>query len=427
MPFPRPYRLWLLLSLLLPGCAAVEDDMVTVEFWAMGREGEVVQALLPEFERTHPGIRVRVQQLPWSAAHEKLLTAFAGDALPDLCQLGSTWVPEFIALGALEDLSPWLADTPEVDPDDFFPGNWDANTQDGHVYGLPWYVDTRLLFYRRDLLARAGYAAPPTTWAEWQGALQRVKEVAGAGNYAILLPINEYDQPIIFGLQQQESMLRENGTYGNFRSEAFRRSFTFYIDMFRNGWAPALRNTQISNVWQEFANGYFSFYITGPWNIGEFRRRLPAELQDAWMTAPMPGPESGTPGASLAGGSSLVLFRQAARKPEALAFIAYLARPDVQARFHALTGNLPARKSAWEDSLLVHNPYAHAFREQLQYVKPPPKVPEWERIADQIRIQAEAVVNGTRTIDEALERLDRSVDQILEKRRWMLAQQEQAP
>ena len=44
--------------------------------------------------------------------------------------------------------------------------------------------------------------------------------------------------------------------------------------------SPPLTNAnQVSNVWNEFARGYFSFYITGPWNIGEFKRRLPADLQ----------------------------------------------------------------------------------------------------------------------------------------------------
>ena len=75
----------------------------------MGREGEVVSELLPEFERTHPGIKVVVQQLPWSAAHEKLLTAFAGNATPDLCQLGNTWIPEFVALNALDSLDAFAA------------------------------------------------------------------------------------------------------------------------------------------------------------------------------------------------------------------------------------------------------------------------------------------------------------------------------
>ena len=66
----------------------------------MGREGEVLSDLVPAFEEEHPGIRVQVQQIPWSAAHEKLLTAFVGDATPDIAMLGNTWVPEFVALGA---------------------------------------------------------------------------------------------------------------------------------------------------------------------------------------------------------------------------------------------------------------------------------------------------------------------------------------
>ena len=59
----------------------------------MGREGEVVAELIPQFERDNPGIRVEVQQIPWQSAHEKLLTAFAGRVTPDVAQLGSSWVP----------------------------------------------------------------------------------------------------------------------------------------------------------------------------------------------------------------------------------------------------------------------------------------------------------------------------------------------
>ena len=86
----------------LAGCG--DRPQATVRFWAMGREAEVVGQLLPDFERENPDIRVEVQNIPWTAAHEKLLTAFAADALPDLCQLGNTWVPEFATLGALEPL-----------------------------------------------------------------------------------------------------------------------------------------------------------------------------------------------------------------------------------------------------------------------------------------------------------------------------------
>ena len=69
----------------LAGCGRSKADPEgPLEFWAMGREAEVVADLLAAFHARHPSVRVRVQQLPWTAAHEKLLTAFAGDALPDL-------------------------------------------------------------------------------------------------------------------------------------------------------------------------------------------------------------------------------------------------------------------------------------------------------------------------------------------------------
>src|SRR5437870_8941083 len=124
--------------LVAAGCSSRSADQTTVRFWAMGREGEVVVELIPEFERTHPAIRVEVQQLPWSAAHEKLLTAFAGDATPDVCQLGNTWIPEFAALNALEPLDGYVAASPIVDPTDYFAGIWDTNRVGRKLFGVPW-------------------------------------------------------------------------------------------------------------------------------------------------------------------------------------------------------------------------------------------------------------------------------------------------
>ena len=143
---PRRKRLFtqilnysLTLTLLLSACTGSRtSDTTTITFWGFGREGEAVQELVPEFERTHPGIQVRVQQIPWTAAHEKLLTAFVGDAMPDLAQLGNTWVPEFQLLGALEDLDPWVARSESVQRHDFFEGIWETNVIEGVTYGLPW-------------------------------------------------------------------------------------------------------------------------------------------------------------------------------------------------------------------------------------------------------------------------------------------------
>ncbi len=404
-------------ALLLGACSSSRSEPETIRFWAMGREGEIIAQLLPEFERANPGIRVEVQQVPWSAAHEKLLTAFAADALPDLCQLGNTWVPELDALDALAELDSRVADSRVVDPRDYFPGIWDTNVVSGRLRGIPWYVDTRVLFYRSDLLAKAGFDKAPRTWGEWEQALAAVKKVAGP--YAILLPLNEFEPLLAMGLQQRELLLIGDGRRGNFSSPDFRRALDFYAQMFRKGWAPAMSDAAISNVWTEFGRGYFSFYISGPWNIEEFKRRLPPERQRDWMTAPLPGPDG--PGASTAGGSSLVIFRSSRHARAAWRLIEYLSQPAVQVRFHALSGNLPPRRTPWTDPHLARDVYARAFRDQLERARPAPKIPEWKRIVSEMQLTAEQVVAGGADIAQATSALDRRVDAILEKRRWMLA------
>src|SRR5439155_391561 len=287
---PRPSAAGALLLLFgALGCGRDSRGGVVVELWAMGREGEVVAELMPGFERRHPGLRVRVQQIPWSAAHEKLVTAYVGGAMPDVFQAGNTWLPEFAALDALEPL------------------------------------DDR---------------------------------------------------------------------YGDFRSPAFRRAFDFYLDLFRRGLAPGTGEAAVANVYQDFAAGYFALYVSGPWNLGEFRQRLPPGLNGRWATAPLPAPDGGYPGVSLAGGASLAVFRRSPRKDAAWGLIEYLSEPAQQVRFYRLTGDLPARRSAWTEAALERDPQAGAFWTQLEAVRATPKIPAWERIATQITPHADAAVRG---------------------------------
>jgi multiple sugar transport system substrate-binding protein len=399
------------------------DGRVTLRFWAMGAEGEKVQALVHDFEREHPGVHVELQQIPWTAAHEKLLTAHVGGSTPDVAQLGNTWVPEFAALDALAPLDGRVRASATVRPASYFPGIWDTNVVDGVVYGIPWYVDTRVLFYRSDLLKAAGYHSMPSTWAGWTEAMKAIKARMGPRQYPILLPTNEWTYPAAFGLQSGAPLLRADGRYGGFRDRRFRDAFKFYVGLFRQGLAPKMANTQISNLYQEFERGNIAMYITGPWNIGEFTRRMPPAMDGRWATAPLPGPTG--PGLSLAGGASLVVFRKAKQPELAWALVEFLSRRANQVRFYVQTGDLPARREAWEDTALANNRYAHAFRQQLERVAATPKVPEWEQIAVRLQDYSEKAVRNTQTVDAALTSLDRDVDAMLEKRRWLLARRAQ--
>jgi multiple sugar transport system substrate-binding protein len=387
----------------------------------MGNEGEMVRQLLPEFERLHPDIHVEAQQIPWTAAHEKLLTAFAGESTPDVCQLGNTWLPEFSVLHSLEPLDPFLHRSQTTHRDDFFEGVLKMNTIDSILVGVPWYVDTRVLYYRRDLLQDAGYLAPPATWNEVLklcDAIQHSAKAQGVKRYPFFLPTNEWVPAIILGMQSGGNFLRDNNTRGDFSGPQFHRAFQLLAKFYQKEYSPSGMQL-ITNMYDSFSEGLIAMYITGPWNVGEFTRRIPPGLQGEWMTAPLPSMDSTFPGASLPLGTSLVLFRQSQHQEAGWKLIEFLTSREQSIAFYKLTGNLPPRKSAWEDSSLTNNKYIQAFYRQLQRVDPLPQVAEWEQIVIKLQLYVEYIATGTLTVEEALKRFDGEVDQMLEKRRWL--------
>ncbi len=397
-------------------CHRPADQRTVLTFWAMGAEGENIHPLLPAFAAQHPEIDLRVQTIPWGAAHDLLLTAFAGGSHPDVCQLGNTWIPEFQAIGAIQSLQPFLADS-SILADDYFPGIWETNKLNGQVYGIPWYVDTRLLFYRNDLLAEAGYPQPLANWGEWLEASRRIV-ARHPKSYALFLStiFNDWQVPVILILQNGGRLLRDNDCYGAFDEPATLEALSFYCDFFQQN--LAVRNmSEVANIFQGFNDGVFSMMITGPWNVSEMRKRMP-ELQGRWTTAPLPRKING---ASLAGGSSLVIFADTPHARAAWSFIQYLSQTSTQQQFFRLTRDLPAVKAAWRTPEIETDAEIQNFYRQLEDVLPTPKIAEWEQVAVKLQEYLEQVIFQRLTLQEAVQRLNRDVDRILEKRRWMVS------
>lgn len=404
--------------------ARAADELV---FWAMGSEADVADQMLAGFRQAHPDIPVRVQQVPWSAAHEKLLTAFVGGSMPDVFQLGNTWLAEMATLGALEPLDQRVAASPSIARDDYFPGVLDPNVIAGRLVALPWYVDTRLLFYRSDLTAGAKVADAPKSWDQWKAAMEAVRATGGSDaasrRFGAFLPVDEWQVPVILALQRGASLLKDGDTRGNFRSDEVRTAFAFYAGLFAEGLVPTKSEAQVANLYREFAAGYFAYFVTGPWNLVELLRRMPPELATSWATAPMPAPlatEDGSPGASLAGGASLAISATSAHKDAAFKLLEYLSTTTAQADFRMRSGDLPSRRSAWDLRGVPTNARAQAFRVQLEHLVSTPKVPEWERIASKVSYHLERVVRGDTSLDQALADLDADVDAILAKRRELV-------
>ncbi len=404
-------------------CSKENSSEKVIKFWAMGAEAEYVTKLVPEFEKLNPGIKIKVQQIPWTAAQEKLVTAFASDNTPDACQLGNTWIPQFAALDAIVPLDDYVHKSDQINQKKYFPGIWETNVIDKQVFGIPWYMDTRVMFYRKDVFERTGYKDPPKTWVELLDLSQKIKAMhPKEEKYAIYLPTNEWAPFVMFGMEAGSSLLKNENTLGDFSSKEFTEAFKYSIEFHKQNLAP-IGISQVTNVYQAFADEYFSIYISGPWNIPEFKKWMTGNLSDKWMTAPMPGYANEYPGVSLAGGSSLVVFKDSKYKKEVWKFFEYLSEKSTQIEFYKLLNNLPAIKEAWEDPIFKNDPYMQAFYTQFTNVKATPKIPEWEQIAfAKVQQYAELAARNVISIEEALISLDKDVDRILEKRRWIVGE-----
>jgi multiple sugar transport system substrate-binding protein len=201
---------------LLGACSPSTSDRQTIRFWAMGREGEVIAQLLPEFERRNPGIRVQVQQLP--------VDCRARETADRLCRrraAGSVPAWEYLGTGIRgarcpRDLDPLVASSAIIVPEDYFPGIWDTNIVDGRLARNSLVCRYAGAVLPQRPARKAGFDKPPRSWDEWERALAAVKRVAGPSRYAILLPLNEFEPLLALGLQQQEPLLRDDGRWGGF-------------------------------------------------------------------------------------------------------------------------------------------------------------------------------------------------------------------
>ncbi len=377
----------------------------------MGEEGKKLAGLARIFEATRPGVRVEIQAIPWGAAHAKLITAVVGGIPPDISQMGTTWMPEFAAMDALQPLNDRLSGDAEVNEGVFFPGAWQTVSYDGQVLGLPWYVETRCLYWRKDVLASVGYDHAPRTWAELEEV--GLKLAARPHGFPISLPWNDAQSLLMFAWQAGGRVLTEDGRPA-VAEPAFKRGLSFYSDLFRKEISPLGKAGDLDPD-QAFTDerGTVPLYISGPWSVHRMKDLAPTRI-DQWDIAPLP---VGEQSASFLGGCDLVMFRGAKNPDLAWEFLRFCSLTATQVEWFKLSTCLPSRQDAWRDSELAGNRYLKAFGEQLLTAQPTPMVPEWEQIADAIGREMEKAVRGTLTVDQAAEAMNTRIGTILAARR----------
>src|SRR5579864_2736228 len=177
---------------------------VTLQVWAMGDEGDKLgnSDVIQQFQQANPNIKVNVTAIPWNVAHDKLITAVAGKQTPDITQLGTTWAGEFSKLNAMDDVPS------SINKSDFYQAAIDAGSYNGKLVGVPWYVDTRVLYYRTDLAQQAGINQAPQTWDDLNKLAQAYHN--NGAKYGIALSSNNWEEYVPFLYSAGGDIMQDN-------------------------------------------------------------------------------------------------------------------------------------------------------------------------------------------------------------------------
>jgi len=345
----------------------------SIEVWAMGTEGEKLGDFAAAFVEENPDVEVNVTAVPWDAAHDKIATAIAGGTTPDVAMIGTTWMGEFAATGALEP-------TPDlIDPAAFFEGAWETTNVGGTNYGVPWYVETRVLYYRTDLVAEA-----PTDWA---GLTAMAEEAVAAGaTYGVnLQPGQEgaWQTFMPFAWQAGAQVVNDDATEFTLDSPEMVEALTYYQSLFTAGLAPT--DLPEGSLEPDFMAGKIASFVSGPWHVGILKELDAAGMENVAL-APLP---AGEQEASFIGGANLAVFEATDNRDAAWKFVEWLSQPEVQVAWYSEVSDLPAVASAWEDPAIADDPYLTVFGGQLETAVAPPSIPTWEEVASVIDTELE--------------------------------------
>lgn len=392
-----------------PSAALAKTELMV---WAMGSEGKLIREMADDFEKANPEISVVTQSIPWNGAHEKLITSVIGNMPPDVSQLGTTWMSEFYSMQALERLDGYEPSA-GARPGPFFEGAMGTVKFPDGIYGMPWYVDTRVIYYRKDILKKVGYDEFPATWEAAFELLKKIdamKKSCNAPGYAISLsPAGGLDFLAFLYSSGAEVMSGDLKMSAIISKESV-AAFEFYKKIFDAGLAPMETGKDV-DIYNAFETGVYPIFMSGPWMISEIERTKPY-LNGKWTTAKFPAFKTST---SFIGGSNLVVFKGSKHKKEAYKFVEFMGRAENQTKWYKISKDLPANEESWNDESLRSNGLLKAFHDQLRNVRAAPCIPEWEQMLSFISESLEKFVYGRISVKESLAEIDGKINDVMRK------------
>ena len=411
---------WTLLaaiSIILSGCAPKAAGPVTIHVLTMQQAGlkpEEIDQIARDFEAKNPDIKVSMEYVSYDNVHDKIVTGMAAKPPAyDAAMIDVIWPDEFIKSGYLLDVTNRV--TPEM-KSGMFPASWNGVTRNGKIYGMPWLMDVKYFMYNKDMLQKAGIAAPPTTWEELVDQAKIIKDKK----------IAEF--PIIWSWNQKEGVTCDYavllfGNGGAFLDASGKPAFNDDKGVAALAWMKKTIDDGLSNpssvssdenaVEADFMAGKSAFAVNWLFQYSDSNLADKSQIVGQAAFAPMPvfkaGADAGVKGSSVDGSSSFAVMATTPYADQTWKFLTYIASNEVQTKFSAEM--LPVWQTDFQGDALktleaatpINPVTVPAFLAQFPYANERPTVAYYNEASAALQLAIQEALTGVKTPKDALD------------------------
>ncbi len=365
------------------------DTITFWHFWSEPAQEKALKEIIAEFEKKE-NCTVNATALSWGDGKTKLLAAFNAGKAPDILELGSDWVAQFSSAGVLRE---WNGTN---DRNRFADFSIAPAMFSGKQYALPWVVDTRVLFYNKDLLKKAGLPdTPPATMSEMLNAAEKIQQFEGVDGFGA----NGSDPHRLY--KKFLPLVWSNGGYifdstgaPAINSAANIEALNMYIALSRAGRIETQRELDAA-----FTQGKIGFWFSGSWLTKKIENGNPTLDYGVALI-----PDMKHTGMSFAGGEYLAVNAKSDKAKLAEKFIRYLTDGATALNFckKVADAGFPADKSKFSDIYFSTAKNRSVFAKQLERSKMTPVHPRWLDIEAAIENAVVAALYGQKSAAQAL-------------------------
>lgn len=364
---------------------------------------DLMTAVVNDFNAANQGkITVALETAPWDKMHDKLAVSMGSGQAPCVFGYATRWISEFAALKQLEPLDSYLQGDFKAG---FIPKLLEAGVLGGVTYGIPVAASARLLFYNKDLFAKAG-VEPPKTWDELKNVA--VKTANPPSNYGLGVPASgiEVDTFFDYFLWNNGGDILDANNKSMLSKPESVQALQYLVDLVKAGGSePKPNGFTREQIIEMFKSGQVSMYPTGPWMNAMIKADSP-NLQYGFVPFPVNGSNTQ---ATVSVTDSMGISSSCANKAEAWQFIQFMYQPKYRQTFDETEGMLP-ELTAVANSAFFSAPDYKPFVDALQFAKFQPQHPKFEQIQQIMTVAVQKALSGEMTPQQALDEASQKID-----------------